>query len=35
MREQRESTHDLLVDAGRRAVIDQSGNVDAVRKFFR
>jgi urease gamma subunit len=28
-------THDLLLDTGRRAVIDQSGNVDAVRKFFR
>ena len=28
-------THDLLLDAGRRAVIDQFGNVDAVRKFFR
>jgi hypothetical protein len=28
-------THDLLLNAGRRAVIDQFGNVDAVRKFFR
>jgi urease gamma subunit len=28
-------SHDLLLDAGRLAVIDQSGNVDAVCKFFR
>ena len=28
-------THHLLLNAGRRAVIDQFGNVDAVRKFSR
>jgi hypothetical protein len=28
-------SHDLLLDTGRLAVIDQFGNVDAVRKFFR
>jgi hypothetical protein len=28
-------SHDLLLNAGRRAVIDQFGNVDAVRKLFR
>jgi hypothetical protein len=28
-------SHELLLDAGRRAVIDQFGNVDAVRSLFR
>jgi hypothetical protein len=28
-------SHDMLLDAGRRAVIDQFGNLDAVRSMFR
>ncbi|MFL6815467.1 MAG: hypothetical protein ACJ8EK_15670 [Bradyrhizobium sp.] len=28
-------SHDVLLDAGRRAVIDQFGNLDAVRRLFR
>jgi hypothetical protein len=28
-------SHAVLLDAGRRAVIDQFGNLDAVRKLFR
>jgi urease gamma subunit len=28
-------SHDLLLDAGRRAVIDQFGNLEAVRSLFR
>ena len=30
-----EQTHGSLLDAGRRAVIEQFGSVNAVRKVFR